>query len=62
MKSCGSMPIVGGVQMGHSYINPKNNASKGMVADMPMKTNIPAKISKKFNSKNKAMKSESGKE
>lgn len=25
-----AMPIVGGVQMGHAYITPKNHASKGI--------------------------------
>lgn len=55
-----SLPIVGGVQMGH-FVNPKNHASKGIVSSMPMETNMPKMMAMKNNAKRPAMKAMQGK-
>lgn len=55
-----SLPIVGGVQMGH-HVNPKNHASKGIVADMPMATNMPKIMARKMSAKRPAVQSLQGK-
>lgn len=49
-----SLPIVGGVQMGH-HVNPKNHASPGVVSDMPMKTNMSKIMARKMSAKRPAM-------
>lgn len=54
-----SLPIVGGVQSGH-YVSPKNHASPGVVADMPMATNMSKAMSRKMSAKRPAMKSLQG--
>lgn len=55
-----SLPIVGGVQAGH-HVNPKNHASPGVVADMPMATNMSKIMARKMSAKRMATKSLQGK-
>lgn len=55
-----SIPIVGGTQMGQPWLNPKNHASKGIVNDMPIATNIPSLGKKKFSAKHAAIKAANG--
>lgn len=51
MKKLKSMPIVGGTQMGHPWLNPKNHASRGAVVDLPIATNVAKFTTKKLNAK-----------
>lgn len=60
MKPMKSMPIVGGVQMGH-YVTPKNHASAGVIADMPMATNMSKVMGRRMSAKRPAMKQLQGK-
>lgn len=55
-----SLPIVGGVQMGH-HVNPSNHASKGVVSDMPMATNMAKIMGRRMSAKRPAIKSMQGK-
>lgn len=55
-----SLPIVGGVQMGH-HVNPKNHASPGIIASMPMATNMAKVMGRKMSAKRPAMQSLQGK-
>lgn len=55
-----SLPIVGGVQAGH-HVNSKNHASKGIVADMPMATNMSKIMARRMSAKRPAMKQIQGK-
>ena len=57
LKGPKSLNIVGGAVMGHPFVNAKNHASKGIVADMPIHTNIPKLFSKKNNAKKQAVSS-----
>lgn len=56
-----SLPIVGGTQNGHPHLNAKNHASKGVVADMSMATNMPKIMSRKMSAKRPAIKAIQGK-
>lgn len=40
LKSIGSQPIVGGVQMGHLHLHTGNHASGGAYVAMPIKQNV----------------------
>lgn len=60
MKPMKSLPIVGGVQIGH-HVNPKNHASPGVVADMPMKTNMSKTMARRMSAKRPAVKALVGK-
>lgn len=55
-----SLPIVGGVQMGH-HVNPKNHASKGVLTDMPIATNMPKIFARRMSAKRPAIKALQGK-
>lgn len=55
-----SLPIVGGVQQGH-HVNPKNHASKGVIADMPMATNMSKVMGRRMSAKRPAMQALQGK-
>lgn len=54
-----SLPIVGGVQIGH-HVNPKNHASKGVISDMPMATNMSKVMGRRMSAKRPAMQSLQG--
>lgn len=54
-----SLPIVGGVQQGH-HVNPKNHASPGIIASMPMATNMSKIMARRMSAKRPAMQSLQG--
>ncbi len=56
LKGAKSLQIVGGAVSGHPFVNAKNHASKGIVADMPIHTDMAKMYSKKSSAKRSAMK------
>lgn len=54
------LPIVGGTQAGH-HVNPKNHASKGVVSDMPMATNMSKIMGRRMTAKRPAIQALQGK-
>lgn len=56
-----SLLIVGGTQAGH-HVNAKNHASKGVVTDMPMHTDMSRVMGRRLSAKRPAIKALQGKD